>query len=318
MGLLHGYAGLHVLRRGVIFVDLALAQVAALGAVVGLFFAAHGELGATPLDTGTSPQVQRAPRTAGSSGADELEDALAQRMRVRPTASAEERRAVAFLDFWPTVFALGGAVLLAFSRVRGNRVPHEAIIGIVYVVAAAVTVLLLSNLPHGREEMEQMLTGKLLFVDQREVLTTAALYAGLGLLHVVFYRPFLAVSTSPEAAEASGMHVHLWDVLFYAMFALMVTRSVAVGGVLVVFSFLIIPGACAGLLVESFRARIVLAWIVATVVSVTGMFISAAGDLPTGSTVVATFGAALVICVLFSGLVRRAPETTNAGVPPNA
>jgi ABC-type Mn2+/Zn2+ transport system permease subunit len=169
--------------------------------------------------------------------------------------------------------------------------------------------LLLSNLPHGREEMEQMLTGKLLFVDQREVLTTAALYAGLGVLHVIFYRPFLAVSTSPEAAEASGMHVHLWDVLFYAMFALMVTRSVAVGGVLVVFSFLIIPGACAGLLVDSFKARIVVAWIVAAVVSVLGMFISAAWDLPTGSTVVATFGAALVLCVMVSTVAMRRSAT---------
>src|SRR5262249_20244650 len=143
------------------------------------------------------------------------------------------------LDLWPTIFALGGAILLAFGRVPGDRVPHEAIIGIVYVVASAATVLLLSKSPHGHEEMEQMLTGKLLFVDRQEVLVTGAMYAGLGLLHLLFFRPFFAISTDAAAAEARGVHVRLWDCLFYAMFALMVTRSVAVGGVLVVFSFLI-------------------------------------------------------------------------------
>lgn len=305
MGLLHGYAGLHVLRRGVIFVDLALAQMAALGAVVGLFAAGPEHVVAVSAQPGA--QVSPA---AG----DELEQAIQGSGRIWAPAG-EEHHGQGFLDFWPTVFALGGAVLLAFSRLPGNRVPHEAIIGVVYVVAAAVTVLLLSKSPHGHEQMEQMLTGKLLFVNQAEVLTTAALYAGLGLLHVIFYRPFLAISTSPEAAERAGMRVHLWDILFYGMFALMVTRSVAVAGVLVVFSFLIIPGACAGLLVSSFKSRIVVAWIVASVVSVMGMFISAAWDLPTGSTVVATFGAALVLCILISGgsgLLRKRPVEAPA------
>jgi zinc/manganese transport system permease protein len=178
-----------------------------------------------------------------------------------------------------------------------------------------LTVLLLSKSPHGHEQMEEMLTGKLLFVDQTEVLTTSALYAGLGLLHVLFFRPFYAISTSAEEAERSGMRVHLWDTVFYAMFALMVTRSVAVGGVLVVFSFLIIPGACAGLFVDNFRWRIVVAWLVATVVSVMGMAISAVWDLPSGSTVVATFGAALLLSVLISAAATRIRRSDRIIVP---
>lgn len=308
MGLLHGYAGLHVLRRGVIFVDLALAQVAALGAVVGIVLAGHPEHTFHP-----SAPVAAAP----SQTRDELEMAIngATNNSVEDDDQSEQPVSHGLLDFWPTAFALGGAVLLAFGRVPGERVPHEAIIGIVYVVAAAGTVLVLSKSPHGHEQMEQMLTGKLLFVDRGEVLATAGLYSILGFLHVIFFRPFLTISTDPVAAERSGFHVRLWDCLFYAMFALMVTRSVAVAGVLVVFSFLIIPGACAAMLVNRFGARMLLAWAIATIVSICGVVISAVGDLPTGATMVATIGAALILSIILGMMVRCGGVSRGADPP---
>ena len=309
-----------MLRRGVIFVDLALAQMAALGAVVSLFFATHAGPGTVHAgsDSTAPPSAVKVSPGQPSAG-DELERAIQQTGQTEPRApaDADENRGQGFLDLWPTAFVLCGAVLLAFSRMGSNRVPHEAIIGVIYVVAAATTVLLLSKSPHGHEQMEEMLTGKLLFIDRTEVLTTGALYAGLGLLHVLFYRPFFAISTSAEAAEQSGMRVRLWDTLFYAMFAVMVTRSVAVAGVLVVFSFLIIPGACAAMFVDSFKWRIVIAWGVASVVSVLGMAISAAWDLPSGSTVVATFGAALVVSMFLGRLLRSGwprPDADSAAV----
>jgi zinc/manganese transport system permease protein len=296
MGLLHGYAGLHVLRRGVIFVDLALAQLAALGTVVGMVLI-------TPhVHTPACDPAIVAPAEHSS---DELEIALREKITPTQASDTDDDASSGLLQFWPTIFALGGAVLLAFGRVPGDRVPHEAIIGIVYVVAAAATLLILSKAPHGHEQMEQMLTGKLLFVDAHEVLTTAGLYAVLGLLHFVFRRPFIAVSNDSAAAQRSGLPVRLLDCLFYAMFALMVTRSVAVAGVLVVFSFLIIPGACASMLVESFGSRVLGSWLIATIVSVSGIVISAVWDLPTGATMVATFGAALVLSILIGSLVRR-------------
>jgi zinc/manganese transport system permease protein len=312
MGLLHGYAGLHVLRRGVIFVDLALAQVAALGAVVGMVLVVHPEHAAHHAATAIVAPAQ---------AADEIEQAMQQTKGDQPDESdaedEEEAETHGFLDFWPTAFALGGAVLLAFGRIPGERVPHEAIIGIVYVVAAAAMVLILSKSPHGHEQMEQMLTGKLLFVDRQEVLTTAVLYAVLGLLHYVFRGPFLAISSDSTAVERGGMKVRLWDCLFYAMFALMVTRSVAIGGVLVVFSFLIIPGACASMFVDSFRARVVWAWLIATAVSVCGVVISAMGDLPTGATMVASFGAALILSIALGIMIRRAAPA-RGGSPSGA
>lgn len=304
IGLLHAYAGLHVLRRGVIFVDLALAQMAALGAIVGLYFGGHEDHDHTPHPQPPAIAAPSRPPT------DELDAAIQGTGLAAPKAAADAGEGAHHHDslfaVWPMSFALGGAFLLAFTRGLNRRVPHEAIIGIVYVVAAAVCVLLLSKLAHGHEQTEQMLTGKLLFVDHDEVLATFGLYAVLGLLHFFFYRRFLTISTDADAAEKSGVNVRLWDTLFYAMFALMVTRSVAIGGVLVVFSYLIIPGACAGLLVNGFGARILVAWLVAIAVSFVGMGLSAVNDLPSGTTVVATFGAMLVACVFLGRLVRGA------------
>lgn len=305
MGLLHGYAGLHVLRRGVIFVDLALAQMAALGAVVCMFFTSH------------AGHFQLHPETVAVAPSGGAEDDLTSAMHdtgqvVRVEADDDDSHGTKFLDFWPTAFALGGAVLLAFGRVPGDRVPHEAVIGIVYVVSAAATVLLLSKAPHGHEQMEQMLTGKLLFVDRKEVLTTAILYAVLGFFHWLFRKPFIAISNAASQGTSTGLSVRLWDCLFYAMFALMVTRSVAIGGVLVVFSFLIIPGACASMLVDGWRWRIIATWIIATVVSVCGVVISAAGDLPTGATMVATFGSALLVSILIRLSLDRTKRKSAA------
>lgn len=327
IGLLHAYAGLHVLRRGVIFVDLALAQMAALGAVVALFFApqgTHAQEGIGAPEVHPAPAVARAIDGASSgadvSAVDELELAIQQAAPPPPPPEAgeEDHDAGGLLKLFPIGFALFGAVLLAFGRIGGERVPHEAIIGVIYVVAAATTVLLLSKSPHGREQMEEMLTGKLLFVGRAEVLTTAGLYLGLGVLHVLFFRPFLAISTLAEGASGAGMAVRLWDTLFYAMFAVMVTRSVAVAGVLVVFSFLIIPGACAAMFVESFTRRVWVAWLVACAVSVLGMVVSAAWDLPSGPTVVATFGGALLLSICLRPLVARAKAASSVAGEPAA
>ncbi|MBI1826329.1 MAG: metal ABC transporter permease [Planctomycetes bacterium] len=323
MGILHAYSGLHVLRRGVIFVDLALAQMAALGSVVALFLASP----TVKLHHDSVPEQNIPLKTVESivsegyhpdTASDELERAIHAKVPTPPPNSMgmeDDSHEQSFLSFWPTAFALFGAVVLAFGRLPGQRIPHEAIIGIVYVVAAAMTVLLLSKSPHAHEQMEEMLTGKLLFVDRDEVLHTGVVYAILGVLHIIFFRPFLAISTSSEESEARGMRVRLWDCLFYGMFAILVTRSVAVAGVLVVFTLLIIPGACASALVESFKARMIVAWLISTVVIAIGLAFSALADLPSGSTLVTTFGAALVVCLFIGGAIRRCRTNHGSSIP---
>ena len=187
---------------------------------------------------------------------------------------------------------------MAFGRLRDERIPHEAIIGIIFVVCAALSVLILSKAPHGHEKMEAMLVGSILFVRWSEVAVMLVLYAVLGAFHLALRKPIVEISRDVAAADRAGKRVRLWDCLFYGSFALMVTQSVGVAGVLVVFSYLIIPAACAALFADGFGRQLVVAWIVAVVVTVAGLVLSAAGDMPTGASLVSCFGAVLVVCVV--------------------
>ncbi len=243
---MHVYLGLHVLARGIIFVDLALAQLAALGMAAALL-AGHA--------------VQ---------------------------SDAAYGYALAF--------TMAGAVFFALSRGRRDTaVPQEAVIGIVYAVGAAVAILILDRAPQGSEHIKQLLMGGILTVTPGEVATLALLYAGLGVAHGLARKPLLEISSDPEAARRRGRRVLAWDLFFYASFGLVVTSSVRVAGVLLVFCFLVVPAAISALLVGSLAARLALGWAVGATVSALGLWASYHWDLPTGAAVVAAFGAAFAL-----------------------
>src|SRR5689334_3774835 len=242
---IHVYLGLHVLARGIIFVDLALAQVAALGITVALL-AGH---------------------TLQSDAA-----------------------------YWYALaFTLGGALFFAASRARRSAIPQEAVIGIVYAVSAAIAVLVVDRAPQGAEHIKQLLVGSILTVTPREVGALALLYGAIGALHWIVRRPLLEISFHPEAAVAKGRSVGAWDFLFYASFGFVVTSSVRVAGVLLVFSYLIVPATVAAALTSSVGGRLMIGWCLAFLVSIVGLIVSAAWDLPTGAAVVTTFGAAAAL-----------------------
>jgi len=253
---IHCYLGLHIVSRGVIFVDLALAQVAALGSTLAML--AGYEL--------ASPQAYAA----------------------------------------SLAFTLLGATLFSLGRFRDEVVPQEAIIGIIYAVSSAVTILILARAPHGDEAIRTMLVGSVLFVTWSEVLKTAGIYAVLGILYYMLRRPLLLISTDVAEARRRGMRIKLWDFVFYATFGLVVTRSVQIAGVLMVFSYLVIPAACAMLYFRSVSARLAAGWTIGLAVSLVGVGLSAWWDLPTGATVVATFGLAMAIAAAARPLVSRA------------
>jgi len=239
------YYGLHIIRREVIFVDLALAQVATLGTCVCLY------LGHEPDDPHNY--------------------------------------------FWSLGFTLAGALVFAFTRAgKRDRVPQEALIGIIYVVAAAAGILLLSKSPHGKEELQRTLVGDLLTVTPQEIGRTAALYAVIAVVHFIFRRQFIKLSFEPDHAERGGLNVRFWDFLFYALFGLIVTSFVQVGGVLMVFSYLIVPAACGTYLAGSLGARLVIGWCVATLASGSGLYASYQLDVPTGAAIVCALGVALL------------------------
>jgi zinc/manganese transport system permease protein len=249
---IHVYLGLHVLARGIIFVDLALAQVAALGITVALL-AGH------PIQSGAA--------------------------------------------YWYALaFTLAGSLLFAVSRTHRAPIPQEAIIGIVYAVSAAIAILVIDRAPQGSEHIKQLLVGSILTVTLREVGTLALLYAIIGSLHWTMRRPLLEISLDPEAAVSKGRWVRGWDFVFYASFGFVVTSSVQIAGVLLVFSYLIVPAAIAALLVRSVSARLALGWGLGFVVSLLGLVASATWDLPTGATVVTTFGVSMAAVAACFGL----------------
>src|SRR5262245_32454929 len=261
---IHAYLGLHVLTRGVIFVDLALAQVAALGMTTALF------LGHAPQDEATY--------------------------------------------YYALAFTVAGAALFAVTREHreaggGEGLPQEAIIGIVYAVAAALTVLVLDRVAQGGEQIKQLLVGSILAVTPEEVVRIAALYAGIGGLHWLCRRPLLAISLGLPAR-----HVRAWDFFFYLTFGLVVTSSVRIAGVLLVFSYLIVPAVIGAWLASGIGRRLLVGWAVAFVVSGVGLGASYVGDLPTGATIVATFGGLLALVGCVRALVAGAAGVRRHGV----
>lgn len=256
---IHAYLGMHVLARGVIFVDLALAQIAALGSTIAVLI-----------------------------GYDLHSNA-------------------AYLLSLVATFL--GALVFALSRVRFRGVPQEAIIGVTYAVASSAAILAVDQAPHGAEHIKTLLVGSILWVTPAQVLKAAVIYSVVGLFHWRFRDRFFAISLDPEGAAERGVRVRLWDFLFYASFGFVVTSSVEIAGVLLVFSFLIVPAIIGILFADSLRGRLFYGWTVGWAVSVLGCLLSYVGDLPTGATVVCTFGAALA-CATAWAVLRGAHRQT--------
>jgi zinc/manganese transport system permease protein len=262
---IHAYLGVHVVERGVIFVDLSLAQIAAFGATIAILMPWSG---GDPHSTGV---------------------------------------------YWTSlVFTFIGAAIFSTIRSRHARIPQEAIIGISYAVASAATILALSKSSSEGEHLKDMLVGNLLSVSWSEVWTTAILYVFIGAFHFIFRKRFLAITMNPDAAEASGVSLRLWDFLFYASFGFVVTRSVSLAGVLLVFCYLIVPSVAAMLYATNIGPRLAIGWTMGTVVSAAGVWLSLQLDLPTGATIVCTFGVALILMALVRPLFRTAPAAVAA------
>lgn len=256
------YYGLHIVRREIIFVDLALAQVAALGTCLAVL--------------------------------------LGYDVRQWQTFA------------WGLVFTFAGAVVFTLTRRRNPRVPQEAMIGIVYVVAAAAGMLLLSHNPEGDAQLKRTLVGEVLLVRPQDVLTGFALFTVAGVIHYVWRRKFLLISFDTERAVATGMRIGWWDLAFYVLFGLVVTTFVQIGGVLLTFSYLIIPAVCALYLANSLAAQLWTAWAMAITGGLLGVGASYKLDLPTGGAIVCTLGVLLLLVQSFSALRQASKRLAHA------
>ena len=255
---IHAYLGVHVVERGVIFVDLSLDQIAALGATIALLM---------------------------------------------PISQGDPHGPVVY---WISLgFTFIGAAVFSMIRTRRARIPQEAIIGICYAVASAAAFLAMSKATSESEHLKDMLVGNILAVSWAEVLKTALLYGAIGTFHFVFRHKFLAISMDPQRAEAEGISIRLWDFLFYASFGFVVTSSVSIAGVLLVFCYLIVPSVAAMLYADSIGRRLAIGWTMGTIVSALGVYMSLLLDLPTGATIVCTFGLVLIAMAAVRPLFRR-------------
>ena len=260
---IHAYLGVHVLAREVVFVDIALAQIAALGATAAFLLG----------------------------------------WEAHTWESYAFGLSATFL----------GALVLALTRSRRRHVSQEAVIGVVYAVSSAAAVLLSDRAAHGAEQVRAMLVGNLLAVRGSEVVEVAVLYATIGIVHWLCRRPFFLISTDPDAAFREGRRVRLWDFLFYASFGVVVTSSVRIAGVLLVFSYLIVPALAGIMLGRTIASKLLIGWGFGTLVSVVGIVASAALDLPTGATVVCAFGLTLVVLwVVFLAMKPASGLTPSA------
>ena len=257
---IHSYLGLHVIAREVIFVDLALAQMAALGTTAGLL------------------------------------------LGVDPGSLSSQLMAFAFVVI--------GAAMFAATRTYGkSRVPQEAIIGIVYVVASAAALLMADKAPRGADAIKDVLVGTILWVTWGKIKVLAIAYAILATALFLLRKRFEAISFDEHGAAAKGWHLRWWDFWFYLIFGGVITFSVPLGGVLLVFSFLVVPAVTAFLFTRKPGPLTLLAWSTGTVASALGIYISYKFDLPTGPTIVCSYGLVLMV----AGVVRKIlPDTAAA------
>jgi zinc/manganese transport system permease protein len=252
---IHAYLGIHVLSRKVIFVDIALAQIAALGATVAFL-------------------LDYDPRSEGA-------------------------------YYFSLCFAVLAAAIFALTRTRVERVPQEAIIGLTYAVASATAILLADISPHGAEHLKDLLAGSIVWVTPHQIIKTGILYSIIGAFHFIFRKTFLLISLNPEEAYARGIRVRFWDFLFYLSFGVVITSSVQIAGVLLVFCYLVAPAVFAVMFSDKLRTRLALGWSAGVVVSAVGLLFSY--DRPSGPTIMVCFALTLIL----GGVVRGVFTSTN-------
>lgn len=260
MSPVHALFGLHIVRRGLIFIDLAVAQVAALGMA---FAMAHEHEAESP----------EAHKTA-------------------------------------VLFALAGALLISLTRRKLPRVPHEAIIGIVFVLSGAWGIIVLDGTPHGLTELKNLTEGRLFVVEPSQVHSTAYIYGAILIAVLAIWRWTTRITLN-EANAPRGISALLLDFAYYGLLGFVVASSVKIAGVFVVFTWLVIPAVIALFFVSRMWVAATVAVIAGWVLSLLGLYISQRFDWPTGASIVIAFGAAVAIAYVVRLIIPIRENTSG-------
>lgn len=252
-GLLLSYMGVHVVGRGIVFVDLALGQISSLGVAFATFMGS----GLTSI---------------------------------------------------PLIFTLAGAILLSFINIRDKRLKQEAIIGIIYAFASALTVLLIAKTPHGDSDIQEVLFGNILSVSKEQITQLEIVFGCIALVQLVFFKKFFGLTKSFENGEVHLGIFNFWNFLFYISIGLAIVFAVKINGVIPVFSYLIIPAVSAIMFSKNDAVVFVISIIISVLGGFFGLNFSFHYDFPAGSSIVAVLGGIFVIASIYkiiSGLFKR-------------
>ncbi len=239
-GLLLSYLGLHVVGRGIVFVDLALGQISSLGVA--------------------------------------FSDYIGKGKTIIPIA-----------------FTLAGAFALSFINIRDKRLKQEAIIGIIYAVASAATVMLISKTPHGDSDIQEVLFGNILSVGTEQIRLISIVFAIIAFIHILFYKKITALTKQYENGETHAGIFNFWNFIFYITIGLSIVFAVRINGVIPVFSYLIIPAVSAIMLARRNVVLVITALAISLLGAFFGLNVSYHYDFPAGSSIVAMLGALFFI-----------------------
>lgn len=244
-----GYFGTHILARGIIFIDIAIAQIAALGTMIGLLL-----------------------------------------------GFAEESAGVQFFSYLATLIVIGS---FSFLRTKESVIPAEAVIGIIYCLGLALALLLAERIPGGSNYITKTITGNILWVTWDKVLKIALLFAGIGLIHLVFGVKFISLSEICRINQGFQLKNKLYNLLFYVTFSIVVVKSVQIGGIFLVFTLLIAPSVAAALYFQSWLSRMVWSWLIGIFGAVAGILLSYTFNVSNGPAIVVLLGLLVFILAFF-------------------
>lgn len=202
---------------------------------------------------------------------------------------------------------LVGALLLALIKPRGRAIPREAVIGILYAMALVLSLVWTDVVTEAAPYVEKTLSGYLLWVSWPLVRVTVIVYVALLIFHFVMRRHFIRLAEQPETLR----NVPLWDFLFFVTQGIITVLIVPVAGVLLAYSFLMIPAAIATLFTKKWGLAVLLGWSVGFVACLTGLGSSYAFNLPYGPTLVLFMGLFFVGAVVLRAMLRSRGESLS-------
>ncbi len=256
------YFGIHVIKREIIFIDIALAQIAALGSAVAMvvFTLSH------------------------------------------PEAAHEHDHNNAFTYLFSLGFITLAALMFTFLKNKKISIPLEAVIGISYAVATTGTVIILDKGAGGDVHVHDMLIGSILWVSWHKVTQLLIVVFLVGAFHIIFRKKFLSLTDSHQDKKNSTTNPQLWDFLFYFTFGIVIIEAVSIAGILTVFAFLIIPASISTLFAEGWWKKILIGWLVCVCVSLAGLYVSWKMDMPCSPVIIVFLGIILIFGLVFKKL----------------